>query len=189
MIRKCNTCKELFPATNEFFYKSKDRPLGLDYRCKVCDKLRKDPRKWSERYNLMSDAQKEKSKENKRIYNKTKKGRSYSTLKAYQKFDKIKNFDNDLDINFVFSFKDSPCVYCGYPSTGLDRIDNSIGHLKSNCVACCAECNIARNNNFTYTEMFLIGKTIKIIKDEREMKSKIDNKDYILENNIKYINI
>jgi len=29
----------------------------------------------------------------------------------------------------------------------VERIDNSIGHIKSNCVICCLKCNTMRKSN------------------------------------------
>lgn len=50
------------------------------------------------------------------------------------------------------------CTYCGvepqqvkknyksqYVYNGIDRVDNSIGYLKSNCVPCCKVCNKMKN--------------------------------------------
>ena len=55
---------------------------------------------------------------------------------------------------------DSECYFCGdtggntlrkkgyneYSYTGIDRIDNSVGYLPSNCISCCSWCNRAKNN-------------------------------------------
>jgi hypothetical protein len=39
------------------------------------------------------------------------------------------------------------CNYCGKNGpNGIDRIDNSIGYIKVNCVACCKHCNYAKGN-------------------------------------------
>jgi hypothetical protein len=56
-----------------------------------------------------------------------------------------------------------PCGYCGLAGedkyvlsgsgykyklfgNGIDRIDSSVGYVKSNCVPCCKTCNIAKNS-------------------------------------------
>jgi hypothetical protein len=58
--------------------------------------------------------------------------------------------------------KVSNCHYCGtnidwqpYNKMNghkLDRKDNSLGYSKKNCVVCCARCNRAKSNHFTYAE-------------------------------------
>lgn len=45
--------------------------------------------------------------------------------------------------------RQQPCVYCHRPTTkmhhnGIDRIDSSIGYIRSNCVTCCGGCNVAK---------------------------------------------
>jgi hypothetical protein len=37
------------------------------------------------------------------------------------------------------------CHWCGqYGANGVDRVDNRIGYIGSNCVAACMECNFAK---------------------------------------------
>ena len=100
-------------------------------------------------------------------YRKTPKGRAIFYLKAYQRIDKKKGQNCDLDQQYLLESFNQNCVYCGYPSDGVDRISNKEGHIKSNCVPCCKECNIARMDNFTHEEMFVIGNTIRAVKDTR----------------------
>jgi hypothetical protein len=63
------------------------------------------------------------------------------------------------------------CHYCNGElnptGCGLDRKDNEIGYLTENVVPCCKECNIIKNQFFTYKEMLLLSMTIKKIKKER----------------------
>lgn len=50
----------------------------------------------------------------------------------------------------AFDLIKSPCTYCGFIPTwpenrnGIDRVDNLIGYVKSNCVPCCFTCNSAK---------------------------------------------
>ena len=74
-----------------------------------------------------------------------------------------------------------PCIYCGDThKIGCDRLDNNKGHCKDNVVPCCYECNCARNNNFTYNEMKIIGAAIRKVKNIRnKMKEAWDKKEEI----------
>lgn len=78
----------------------------------------------------------------------------------------------DLTVENVHKLLDgAKCIYCGdVHKIGLDRIDNLKAHNIDNCVPCCYECNVARSNNFSHEEMKMIGKTIAIIKQNREFK-------------------
>lgn len=55
---------------------------------------------------------------------------------------------NDLDRNFIHETIKSGCAYCG--ETGLrmtlDRIDNNVGHIKTNVVPACIRCNYVRRD-------------------------------------------
>lgn len=80
----------------------------------------------------------------KRIFSSYKTGankRGYSFELTYDDFKELTN---------------GTCTYCGdsayglsksknnkgmYPYNGIDRVDNSIGYIKSNCVTCCKYCN------------------------------------------------
>ena len=89
-------------------------------------------------------------------------------LSSYKIKDKKKGFITDMDIDFTMNLIKEPCIYCGDTNyIGADRLDNNIGHIKSNVVPCCVICNTARNNNFTHEEMIILGKTIKQIKEKR----------------------
>ena len=50
----------------------------------------------------------------------------------------------EIDLDFATSIFLSNCVYCGqYPNpiNGIDRVDSSLGYIKSNCTPCCCVCN------------------------------------------------
>lgn len=60
------------------------------------------------------------------------------------------------------------CHYCGDKATGLDRLNNSIGYIRSNVVPSCAECNYARKDLFSVEEMLtFIGPAIALVKKQR----------------------
>lgn len=71
-------------------------------------------------------------------------------LKDSKYHDKIKGRENDLDEAFIAEMIADGCSYCGATSDevriGLDRIDNNLGHLKSNVVATCTRCNNTRRH-------------------------------------------
>lgn len=38
-----------------------------------------------------------------------------------------------------------PCVYCGSPHVGVDRVNSQKGYEESNCQPCCSVCNNAKH--------------------------------------------
>jgi hypothetical protein len=69
----------------------------------------------------------------------------------------------DLDLDFLIDARSKPCHYCSRPATGLDRIDNSKGHLKSNCVPACIRCNWVRGNYLSFQVMEKVGELLREI--------------------------
>lgn len=167
LLRKCLTCKIEKPATPEFYYREKNRYLGLMYRCKECDKKRPDGRIYKNRIEKLTEQQVERLRERNRAWNTSFEGRIAHQLSAYRKIDKTKGFICDLSKDDLRIVKESDCSYCGFPATGFDRVDNSKGHSKDNVVPCCKECNVARMDNFTFDEMKVIGLTIRSVKLQR----------------------
>lgn len=94
-----------------------------------------------------------------------------------------KNTKRDIDITFEDFLKFvevEKCHYCeteikwepfnhGGKNQGyhLDRKNNDVGYLKTNCVVCCRVCNFVKGNQFTYAEMKELGMSIKNILDSR----------------------
>ena len=61
------------------------------------------------------------------------------------------------------------CYYCGFAGPiGLDRIDNSIGHIVGNCLPCCHACNISKWHFFSLEEAKReIGPAIRRVRRSR----------------------
>ena len=89
-----------------------------------------------------------KCREREKEKRKSRPRRSLDVLWDTIKYDRRKGFDNDLDNDFVLNEILKPCVYCGenIKSRSLDRVDNNIGHLKSNVVTACFMCNFIRRD-------------------------------------------
>jgi hypothetical protein len=94
---------------------------------------------------------KEKALETRRKYIKTPKGR-LNSIKASAKTRKIEfNISDELALEIL----NNNCYYCGDKIVvGIDRLDNSLGYLETNIVACCEMCNYMKR---IYTkEQFII---------------------------------
>jgi hypothetical protein len=67
----------------------------------------------------------------------------------YKKDARYRGLIFTLDFDFFVDCILKPCQYCGTPPNpfnGIDRIDNTIGYKKENCVPCCSFCNSAKKN-------------------------------------------
>jgi len=165
LTKVCPRCKEKLLLSADNFYPCKDKKSGFRPHCISCCKL------------LAKTGWGKTSKEAKARKNYVRKyelsQRSNALLNSYKRRDKKNNQEFDLDKPFVVKMLSSKCAYCGdnyMPNLGLDRVDNFKGHIKSNVVTCCYECNTARSNNFSYEEMKEIGLIIKEIKLRRQLK-------------------
>lgn len=77
-------------------------------------------------------------------------GRAFTLINRYNYIDKKYNRETpDMDVNWIIeNILNSKCYYCGCTDyerkLGMDRIDNTKGHIKDNVVPCCADCNNKR---------------------------------------------
>lgn len=71
-----------------------------------------------------------------------------SILEDARKSDRKRGRDNDLDLAFVITCIAEACSYCGEEQLRrtLDRIDNRIGHTRSNVLVACERCNYVRRD-------------------------------------------
>lgn len=64
----------------------------------------------------------------------------------YKRNAKRRNLEFSLDMGYFEWLRYQPCNYCGQIAVenkpmGVDRVINSIGYIKENCVPCCKKCN------------------------------------------------
>ncbi len=59
------------------------------------------------------------------------------------------------------------CRGCG---ANLDQKVAGTGYHSGGVVPCCTDCNLAKNDNFTYEEFLVIGAAIRQVKLAREKK-------------------
>jgi hypothetical protein len=161
-LKTCIKCRESKPATTEYFFAAPKNLDGLKGSCKPCYSLTSN--KWK-------STDKGKKHESSRYQKRSKDFQFTSQAKYlhYLSTDKKKGFGNDLTLEFVRTTVESPCTYCGSSEEprGLDRLDNSLGHLQSNVVPCCGTCNFTRGDRYTPEEFALIGAAIAQIRKQR----------------------
>ena len=152
--RICNVCREEKAASPEHFARDKTRPLGLGYQCKECmrkiSRQRGDARVGTGRYKQLSPEQKAHRKAAFQARAKTPRGRAEMLRNAYRKNDEC-----DLTVDEVMAIVALPCTYCGTVDMprGLDRLDNSLGHVRGNVQSACRGCNTARGARLSVEDM------------------------------------
>lgn len=149
----CPKCKQEMLMIGNFSYRSSQDTFSS--YCKKCS---------SEAVSRMARGGIRKESERKPF---TAEEKALGLIKRYRRLDSKKGLITNLTQDYVTRSLYQECSYCGFPGGGLDRIDNSIGHSDGNCIPCCKECNIARNNHFSYTEMLIIGQAIHSVKSRR----------------------
>ena len=153
MRRICKKCG--VEKSHSEFAKHKQCKFGITHECSVCALKRSQYR--------TPDKLAMKSEYDKRRYERSSKRQKIDResdpakykLSTYKSFDKKRGINSDIDYEFVLNAIDSPCFYCGLKdkqNVGLDRIENSIGHMKSNVVPCCSLCNMTRGDRFTHED-------------------------------------
>ena len=143
-IRKCQSCGQIFPLSEKYFYKNRCSVGGVRYECIQCHKknlkhyyhLNKEKRKI---YYLNN---REKILEHERLYH----GTPRSKFEHYQLGAQRRKIEWDLSFEKFKKFWQKPCYYCGsqIETIGLDRKNNNEGYNIDNIVPCCQICNILK---------------------------------------------
>ncbi len=89
-------------------------------------------------------------------------------LEDCRRIDRKKGIKSDLDSEYIAEIIKDGCAYCGDIESriGLDRIDNSLGHMKGNVNACCMRCNLIRRD-MPYEAWLIVAPTMKIARESK----------------------
>lgn len=95
----------------------------------------------------------------------------------YKKEAKDRNLEFSLTGEDFYELSQSNCYYCNkipsqiiksnsedYIYNGIDRVDNSKGYIKENCVPCCGNCNRLKRN----ITIEMCSKILEFIKEREE---------------------
>ena len=149
-MKTCSKCLEQKPLTG-FYTRSQNGKKYPESRCKTCSIARTRAREKQNPEYLL----KNRVKWSKNQADKLKKERAAGINREKHLFhdarrsDRKRGYQNDLTLEFILDQINMRCSYCGDDESSkmtLDRIDNTIGHLKSNVVPSCHRCNMVRGN-------------------------------------------
>ena len=63
-------------------------------------------------------------------------------FKVYRRSAEKRGFEFNISLDFLTDIIKKPCIYCNkIESMGIDRINNDVGYVESNCAPCCTKCN------------------------------------------------
>ena len=124
-MKRCSSCTALKPLSE--FQRCKQNKDGYRGRCKNCIAV------------VDGEARKQSRKDP---------AFRAKWICEDSKRDKKKGRQNDLSVDFVEGLIASGCAYCGdtHLQMTLDRIDNALGHLRTNVVPSCIRCNLLRSD-------------------------------------------
>jgi len=140
-MRTCGKCETPKPVTS--FAKTGDCDKdGVPYRRRICSacQSRRSKETGGEAY---------KARRSKALKRSRQENRAMFIVRDCRAVDRKKELGpNDLDVEFVRSLIADGCCYCGDSSIRmtLDRIDNSVAHLRANVKPACIRCNYVRGS-------------------------------------------
>lgn len=149
-LKICTKCKQSKLNTSEFFSKKgrKNNPSELKSNCKKCVNVAETIRERKQRLlGIRRDAF---------IYS------------DKQKSDRTNKRKFDLTRVFIRELIKNGCSYCGETKTkhiSIDRVDHSIGHVKTNVVASCVTCNHVRRD-MPYSAWLLLAPKMREAREQ-----------------------
>ena len=157
-MKQCSKCKRKLDKSE--FDKDKAQKDGLHNQCKNCEKQyrqkhKKEIKQYQKQYH---QEHKEERNQHTRQYHQTLPGRYV----IYKTNAKNRNYEFKLSLFDFASIIIQSCYYCDKKDgiyNGIDRINNSKGYIKDNCVPCCKACNFMKK---AQTKEKFITKCIQI---------------------------
>ncbi len=145
---------------------------GKQRQAEYVERLKKDPIKYArylEKSLLYTKIWLDKD-DNRRLSN---------LLSNYSRSDRLKDREFNLTIQWCLdNVFGEECDYCGAKELiGVDRIDNSIGHIETNCHPVCYRCNSIRGNHRTHGEMLEFRKLVDSIGFEKARETVVLSKE------------
>lgn len=155
--RHCKYCNESFPLDHFYVlpHRGRNRPRFI---CKI-----QNHNVTREYYRNMKQDEHKYKKYLRRCRHKQREYTFRNRWRAYRAYDKriFGESDNLLEFNDAKLLMAKDCNYCGrIPAAGLDRTDNTQGHIQTNVVPCCKFCNILLMD-MPYDAKLCIGKGIR----------------------------
>ena len=150
-MKICTTCKRTLTTDN--FYRIKTRNDILYSECKNCFKKKINNR--NQRFGRI-------------VFSRIWFQKRYSKLRARARLKKRKFLLSPEE--FQSLRRKNKCVYCRVGEGvifSIDRKDNSIGYIGSNCVLACLRCNKMKSDLLTYDEMLILGRALSKIDKSR----------------------
>lgn len=156
----CNRCKETKPVQ-----KFNTRKVnGKTYYQSQCRKCRKNQAKEAGWTNPDTENERKIRRNARASRDRTiPERRAYYILQDTKNSDRKKGLLCDLTNEYVTEKLKLPCHYCGDIGNmiTLDRIDNRIGHVRSNLLPACVPCNLTRGD-MPYDAWVIVAKGMKI---------------------------
>ena len=151
--KKCGETKKL-----EDYASNKSCKYGREHRCKLCASKAHKSYVMNNKGELTEYGKRRYQREREKRLDEMRNNRELYKMKSYIGYDKKRGLASDIDLEWCKAVMSKPCVYCGYIDdgcNGLDRIDNSIGHTKENCVTCCSLCNMTRGDRWSHKDFLM----------------------------------
>lgn len=156
-LKHCSQCN--ISKDKKEFYKDKNKKDGLQPICISCSKEWRinNPERCKVNYESWVKRNPERNRRN-------------SAWSSASRADRKKGLATCSKEEFYKVLDVVICFYCGFSGPiGVDRMDNTRGHVLGNMVPCCGLCNAIKSNVFTVDEMIIFGLSVRFVRLRRNI--------------------